>query len=242
MLHRQPLVLVIFFAFVAITSSCRAPNRNTQRGVTTWGTMREVLRQGKSEGRVALANIATPHTIGVGALEGLAGEVTIVDGRVLVASATIGNDDANGVPLVRDATDTDRAALLVLADVPAWKEIELGVCGSYEELERAIAAQLQLRQVDLTDPTPIRVRGIAQQVDFHVIAGSCPIADPAGPAPWRHSCRSETVELIGFYVEGAAGRLTHHTHSSHLHVVAGDLMGHVDAVNLQNAVLLLPSK
>ena len=129
MLHRQPLVLVIFFAFVAITSSCRAPNRNTQRGVTTWGTMREVLRQGKSEGRVALANIATPHTIGVGALEGLAGEVTIVDGRVLVASATIGNDDANGVALGRDATDTDRAALLVLGDVPARKEIEGGVCG-----------------------------------------------------------------------------------------------------------------
>ncbi len=239
-MQRAPLIFSL--ALVSFVSSCTAPPANRLRGVTAWGTMREVLREGKSEGRVGLMGIATSQTVGVGALAGLVGEITIVDGRVLVATARNGTEATEGAPVTRGATTNDQAALLVIADVAAWDEIELGACGSYEELDRAIAKQLRLRQVDPTEPTPVRIRGTAKQVELHVIAGACPVASPSGPAPWRHRCHWEQVELIGFYVEGAAGRLTHHTHNSHLHVVAGDRLGHVDEVAMHEAVLMLPAQ
>jgi hypothetical protein len=50
------------------------------------------------------------------------------------------------------------------------------------------------------------------------------------------------VELVGFFAEGAAGRLTHHGRRSHLHAVADEVMGHLDEVALERAVLLLPMR
>ena len=58
--------------------------------------------------------------------------------------------------------------------------------------------------------------------------------------PWTYVFFA--VQLVGFFAEGAAGRLTHHTHRSHLHAVAGDVMGHLDEVALVHATLLLPSR
>ncbi|MCB9876667.1 MAG: hypothetical protein H6835_03605 [Planctomycetes bacterium] len=210
--------------------------------VTTWGTMREALRLGHSEARVTPTEVATAHTIGVGALAGLAGEVTIVDGDVLIAAPT----NATTAPLVRPATAADRATLLIAAEVPAWRELPLGACASYAELEQRVAEHLVVSGLDLRQPQPVRVTGRATALRLHAIAGACPIARPDGPAPWRFDGDAERVELVGVFVEGAAARLTHHDRRSHLHAVAsggaaGDLvMGHLDEVALHDAVLLLP--
>lgn len=218
---------------IAAASCASAPGAE----VTTWGTLREVLREGHTEARVVLATVAGPNVIGVGALSELRGEVTVVDGRVLVAVP-----GGEGAVTVREATGNDAAALLVLADVPAWIEIPVGACASYEELEATIAAHLERRGDDPSLPRPVRVRGRATHLTLHVIAGACPIANPSGPSPWVFSGPVNEVELLGIYVEGAAGVLTHHTHSSHLHAVADGLMGHLDEVTLEDAVLLLPAQ
>lgn len=228
-----------------LLSACGTPPRVAAPEVQTWGTMREVLREGRSEGRVLLAGIAGPNAIGVGALAGLAGEVTIVDGHVLVATADgpLSEGAAPTMDAVRGTVAGERASLLVLAEVERWETITLTDCASYEELEIAIAVQLRERGHLLTDPVPVRIRGVAEQLELHVIAGACPIATPDGPAPWRYAGAGGEVELVGFYVEGAAGRLTHHNHSSHLHAIAegGQLMGHLDAIALSEVVLLLPT-
>ncbi|MGE3172554.1 MAG: hypothetical protein AB7O97_07985 [Planctomycetota bacterium] len=205
--------------------------------VRSWGTMREVLREGRSEGRVAPAAVTGASTIGVGALESLAGEVTILDGRALVATAAAG--DARCA--VRPAAPTERAALLLVADVPRWTGHAVGPCASYDDLERAIAALLTARGHDLTRPVPVRVRGRARELALHVIAGACPVATPDGPPPWRHRAPAAAVELVGVFVDGGAGRFTHHGRRSHLHAVAGAVMGHLDAVVLDDAVVSLPA-
>ncbi len=204
--------------------------------VRSWGSMREALRNGQSEARVELAGLAGGGAIGVGALAGLAGEVTIANGRVFVA--TVDGDDCH----VTDSPDDGAAAtLLVHAQVTTWRVYPLPDCATYLELEAAIAAELKRHGFDPTIPTPVRVRGHATQLEYHVIAGACPIADPTGPAPWRFARPLDDVELVGFFVEGAAGRFTHHDRRSHLHVLAPQRTGHLDAVSLSDAVLRLPA-
>lgn len=219
----------------AFTALCLlAACHSTPPKVVTFGTMREVLREGHSEGRVLLAGIAGPHTIGVGAMENLLGEITILDGRVLIAEA-----GANACSL-REARSGDRAALLVLAEVPAWQESSLPACASYEELEGLIARRLTELGHDLSQPVPVKVHGKATLLGVHVIAGNCPIANPDGPAPWRWSGAAGEVDLVGVFVTGSAGELTHHTHQSHLHAVAGQVSGHLEEIGLSEAVLYLP--
>lgn len=234
----RPAPLICLLAL----SSCASPH-SAEDGlrVQTWGSMRRVMRDGESEGRVVPVDHVVPQSIGVGALAGLSGEVTVRDGRVLVARAPIA---PGGRPTLEEGTPSDQATLLVLAQVGAWGEIPLGRCADFDALEQAIAQALAARGIDGSEPVPVKVRGRAPHLAFHVIAGACPIANPNGPAPWRYAGPLRAVELLGFYVEGAVGRLTHHGRRSHLHAwsaEAGGLMGHLDAVTLEDSVLLLPA-
>lgn len=230
MLRPWPKVILVAGALQACSVA------DTSGRVTGWGTMREALREGRSEARVALAGLGDDGAIGVGALAGLRGEVTIVDGRVLVARAS-GTECR-----VADAEPGVAATLLVRAEVDGWQEHGLPDCATYEELEAAIARELARCGFDRRRPTPVRIRGRGRHVGYHVIAGSCPIADPDGPEPWRFAGTIDEVELVGIYVEGGAGRWTHHDRKSHLHVVAPGRTGHLDAIDLVDAVLLLPAQ
>ncbi len=229
-------------ATIAVVS-CARPVVIPPIEVSSWGTMREVLRDGDSRGRVALDGLASSTCVGIGALAGLAGEVTIVDGRVLVATADTGarEGDAPSGARVGEAAPADSASLLVLAEVPAWTEVPLGTVPDYAALDDAIARVLRERQAAMSEACPVRIRGRASHLELHVIAGACPIAHPDGPKPFRQTGAVESVELVGFYVEGAAGRLTHHHRRSHLHAVAANGMGHLDEVTLEDAVLLIPA-
>lgn len=208
--------------------------------------MREVMRQGRSEGRVSLADVSRDDgsgrsTIGVGALAGLSGEVTILDGRVFVTEGKVVKTwraEASAPPL-REAKTSEQATLLVLARVPRWEEQALGDCGSYTALEDKIASALRARGRDLSEPQAIRVRGRARRLALHVIAGACPIAQPAGPKPYRFDGSAAEVEVLGIFVEGAIGRLTHHGRRSHLHALAGSHMGHLDEIELEDATLFV---
>jgi hypothetical protein len=200
----------------------------------SFGSMREVMRDGEHQGRAVIAEVSTPFTVGVGALEGLAGEVTIVDGVALVAQRD------GGRVAVRGPRPGERAALLVVAEVDAWQEVSLTDCASYAALEEQVGAALVRLGMDPREPTPMRVTGRAERLTMHVIAGACPIAEPSGPAPWRFDGRAEAVALVGFYVEDAVGVLTHHSRKSHLHALVGGMAGHLDDVSLRDVRLLLP--
>lgn len=227
------VLLCVMLLCLATASAC-STRPDHPDAVRSWGTMREALRHGRSEARVALASLDGVDTVGVGALEGLAGEVTIVDGRVLVAHAE------HGACRVAPAAPGDAATLLVTARVRDWQTRPLADCDDYERLDAAIGSAVRAQGFDPTQPTPVRIRGRASHAAYHVIAGACPIATPEGTPPWRFRGPIDAIELVGIYVEHAAGRLTHHVHRSHLHLVAPGHMGHLDEIALRDAVLLLP--
>lgn len=213
-----------------------APDAAVRPDVQTWGSMREALRDARSEARIRLSDAAVGTSVGVGALAGLAGEVTILDGRALVARAA-----PDGTCQITDADDDDHATLLVTASVPAWRSLPLPDCPDYAALDAAIGSVLRSHGFDPGRATPVRIRGRAANATYHVIAGACPIANPTGTPPWRFQGPLAQVELVGIYAEGAAGRLTHHVHTSHLHLVADGHMGHLDDIDLRSATLQLPA-
>ena len=66
------------------------------------GSMREVMRDGATEGRIALVDAtAGEHTVAIGALEGLQGEFLCIGGDVWIVRAT--NPPPSTV--THDATD-----------------------------------------------------------------------------------------------------------------------------------------
>ena len=75
-------------------------------------------------------------------------------------------------------------------------------CTSLAELEEFARVQLEARGFDLRTPTPIRVQIESGQIGIHVIAGSCPIANPEGPSPWRYEGPVDRGELVGVFVVG----------------------------------------
>ena len=215
-----------------LVTACEAPGPSP----SIYGSMREVLREGRDHGRVELTSVTSPDSVGVGALAGLAGEVTIVDGRAMVSRL-------QGERLrVREARRGEQAALLVTAQVPEWRAWPLLDVQDYAGLEAQVRDRLIEAGFDPCEPTPLRVTGRAERLQLHVIAGACPVATPDGSEPWRYDGPAEAVTLVGFYVEDAVGRLTHHTHSSHLHAHAAAATGHLDDVALCDARLFLPAR
>lgn len=203
--------------------------------------MREVLREGRSEGRVELAQALGPHSVAVGASEGLSAEITVDGGSAHLAEVV----DAAASDGVRERAPRpgERAALLLCADVPAWSEETLPPVADMDELEALVRSAALVRGLDAAAPFPFRVEGRAKRLALHVFDGSCPIANPDGPPPWRFAGEGLDTVLIGFHADDSAGVLTHHSRSSHTHalLVGRGRSGHLDEVAFgAGARLFLP--
>lgn len=231
---------------IAVSACAIAPLWGCGSGtpaVEQYGAMREVMRDGHTEARVRPADaVARPHAVGVGALEGLAGEVTIVDGDVWVARVEDGDVRVTGPA----PADGDRATLLTLAHVARWQSVTIDRDAEGGDVEAIIERAAGERGIDTSDPFPFIIEGAAEGVDLHVINGYCPIAtDPAtiDAEPWRLSISTPTDMLVvGFFAPDAAGVMTHHGTSIHAHAVLSldgeTITGHVDRVDVAPGMTL----
>lgn len=205
------------------------------------------MRGGQTDARIGLAAVGD-DAIAVGALTGLEGEITILDGAVWVARPD-GKDINVSGPI---ASPDDQATLLTLANVRQWDRVELEMNGTAtgSELDRLIERTAREHGIDASRPFPFVIEGVAAQVDIHVINGYClhaPQPMEADMKPWRWSIEAPTaVRIVGFYAADSAGVLTHHGTAIHVHVLVErdgrTITGHIDGVTLQpGATVLLPS-
>lgn len=224
------------------------PSPAAWRGeLRTWGTLREVLRRGHTQGRVSgEAAAERPHSYGIGALEGLSGELLVLDGALWIGEVVEGRGQAFRAV----APAEHRAAFLALAEVQEWHEVVVRERVGPEQLEAFVAAEAERLGLDPSRPFPLLVLGAFAQLELHVLNGACPIADPVPPgspqAPFRLSLPAAEGTIVGVFARGAAGQLTHHGRRTHLHVLVEGpepQVGHVDAVALEpGALLRLPRR
>ncbi len=222
---RSPLHLAVL---ALVLSSCRSIGWEGE--IKRWGTVVEVMRDGRTEGRVRLVDAAQgPETIGVGALEGLAGEISIVDGATWTSRV-----GPNGrVTTLHGSAQDERATFLVTADVGDWVEIPIEVDMDLDQF-----VQLTGWRGGDWNSVPFVVKGKLEALRSHVVNGACPKSSAAvgAHAPARRDSEDVFGMLVGFWTRDTSGTLTHPGESLHVHAIVngdgGGYTSHVESVRL----------
>jgi alpha-acetolactate decarboxylase len=218
--------------------------------VRWFGALSAIMHEGRTEAAAQLADVLPgPHAWGVGALEGLAGEVTILDDRVWLARSKPDGTASISHGEIADADFAQGAALLVVANADAWDELPVSTNIAWSGLDSCLESQLIAHGEALDAPVLLRIDGPVATLRWHVIDGS-KMQPGAGHAAHARSAVSGVLEqadaqLVGFFSRAHQGVFTHMGSHSHFHVVTRDgaLTGHVDGVDLvAGARLLLPRR
>lgn len=240
----------LLFAVAGCTNSNNQTNDHQDvetpvvSSVQHFGPMREVMREGETQSRVRLSDaIAKPHAFAVGALEGLAGEVTIIDGEVWVSR--VASDGTLSITGPQPAGN-DAATLMSISYVTKWHATRIKSACAGHELELLIEEFARSVGIDTNKPFPFKIEGELKNLNLHVINGYCPIAtDPATQAkkPWRNpDFEFASVTIVGFYAPNAVAVMTHHGTAIHAHAIGeadgNQIMGHIDDMTVEPSMTL----
>jgi len=203
--------------WIVAASGCAAPSKPF--ALSRWGSLREVLHDGKTEAKVRLADVCrSSATVGIGAVAELDGEILILDGEPFVSSVA-----ADGKPTTRTGSSAHvGAAMLVVADVPHWKTVRLDQPVDTAEFDKTIRDAAVGAGVDMHSPFPFVLSGSASALEGHVMHGACPEMGSADESkqPYRLKwTEGREVTLVGIYAENAAGVITHHDSNTHIHAL-----------------------
>lgn len=235
---------LITCVLVGLLAGCAS--RTWNGDVQMWGTLRGVLHDGDTSGRIRLEEVAGPHCVGIGAPEHLVGEIVVLDGKTWVAQT-----DGQGVMRTHHpAAPNTMATFLATATVPLWIRERTNARLSLGQLEQSVRAAAAKNGLNPATPFPFVVEGRFSTIELHVLNGRCPFAQPEvddDPAhdPIRIRVNGVRGILVGFYSEGPPGILTHAGTRVHVHAVLQDdrhTAGHVDAVTVEpGAAIGLPA-
>jgi len=249
MIRRETLTLclsTILIALVVAVSGFRGatPEWPTVE-VRSFGMLREIIRQGRIEGRARIKDAADgTHAYALGALAGLHGEFVMLDGRAHLSRP----DGRGGTHNSVSEAGEDSVALMVAARVPSWRTVPVDAPISLDALEDTLAARATALGLQKGGPFPFLVQGGLHDLRWHVVDGS---RIPPGPsdhqthmkAAVRGARDTVTATLLGFYSDHHVGVLLHHDRDVHVHVLLppDGIAAHVDGVTLDaGAVLRLP--
>lgn len=246
--HDCSTCLMLLWVAVVLPG-CTVGQSQSTGELLLYGGMHETIGQQQHHGRVELEQVVRiPHFYGVGAMEGLEGEITIADS---VPVATVA-PDGRPRPI---APANVKAALLVGQSVPAWTRIELNRDVPHGRFDDAVADAASQQRFDLTRPFMFVIEGEFRDVRLHVINGACPLHArmhklELQPEDQPFELEAETVSgtLVGVYAADSVGKLTHPDTSVHIHLIYTDpetgkpVTGHIERIGIAaGAVLKLPA-
>ena len=205
------------------------------------GQMRNVMMKGDLSAHFDLASLrGTKGLYAVGPVEGLKGEITVLDGKPSITSLR------DGKPTVGEAWP--KACFLVYATVEAWQKMPIPKeIDSLEKLEEFVLGAAKKVNLDLTKPFPFLVTGTPKLLKYHVIwkTDSLPHTKALHEqAKHIFEMKDQEVQMIGFYSDSHHGIFTHHDSNVHVHARStdGKAAGHVEALTLgENMQLHLPA-
>jgi acetolactate decarboxylase len=206
------------------------------------GAVKNVHQGLDFSGKIALSPLAElPHLYAVGPLANLRGEVTIWDGKPLIArvissQVKVGNDLRG------------KACFLVYASVERWQTTTLSSAVTASEIDQIVKNTATKCGINVDQPFPFLIEGVAKSARYHVMNRT--ESTPPSPGPESHekakvrfTIEDNPVSILGFYSEHHQGIFTHHSSFVHMHVKAGDdkIAGHLETIELEpGARLLLP--
>jgi acetolactate decarboxylase len=222
-----------------------APTSISGVGYELWfvGAQRETMAQGKLGAILDLRTLANePDLYGIGPIEQLRGEVTVINSHSALAS--IG---ADGRVRVRESFETG-VPFFVWTKVPLWRPVPVPAeVRSFEDLERYVPKIAAAVGLDPDKPLPFLLSGRADLIEFHILhrTGVGPYSlDMLKQIQVPFTGVQEEAAIIGFYSAKHRGIFTPADSDIHLHFQTPDNSnsGHVTKLELgQKVTLSLPA-
>lgn len=215
------------------------------------GAMHETIGKRQHQARVGVAEISgTPHFYGVGALEGLKGEITVLDSVAYITRVT-----PEGALQPAPPADA-KATLMVGQSIERWTRHTVTEAVPHERFDEAIGAMAGGVGEETAEPFVFVIEGAFTDVRLHVINGACPIHArinkleiAEADRPFELDVQNVSGTLVGVYAANSVGRLTHPATKTHTHLIFTDqktgerVTGHVERVGLaKGAALRFPTR
>ncbi|MCA9728932.1 MAG: methyltransferase domain-containing protein [Candidatus Eisenbacteria bacterium] len=204
--------------------------------VQVFGSMRAMIHERPTTPAAFLADLpAGADLYGIGALHGLAGEITIVAGRIGLSHPQSDTEERTVFETSSDA----EADLLVTARVPAWRAVVLDRPLGFADLDEEIPHLLASLGLEPEGRIPFLIEGPFDRVQWHVIDGR---RIPEGVTSHQaHRDAAVLLErehasgvLVGFWSTHDEGVFTHMGSKTHIHCALSDP---VSAGHLEDVVL-----
>lgn len=228
-------------ATVILLFSCTEKPAAHDYEVQYYGALKTLMMEGDLTGTTTLVEYEYIENLyALGASENLKGEIQVFNSKV---HNTFNNNDT----LQFDNTYTGKAALLVFAQVPNWKSINIpDSIKSPASLEGFIAQAAEKNEQNIEKPFPFLLEGEVSSLKWHVIDWK---EGDSIHSPQKHKeaglqgiLKNEKVEILGFYSTSHHRIFTHHSSNVHMHFKddRDSLAGHVDELIPRKMVLRLP--
>lgn len=223
--------LTLWLAILSL-SSCNKPPKT--REIEVFGKLREIMMEQKLHSRVSLTDFeGKPNLYALGALENLAGEITIIGGKSWLSKV-------KDSTLVIQNGYEEKAALLVATQVEEWSGTSL------KSIESTAMLSDELEKLaPESEPFPFMLKGKFTSLEWHIING--PGATARNHDAYKAAGISRTDEalegtVIGFFSKNHQGTFTHHGSFLHMHFVSENekLTGHVDGLSFEDVELFIP--
>lgn len=195
------------------------------------------------KGNILLDTLAKNNLYGLGPYGKMQGEITIINGKPLIAEAL-----ADGSARVSQTWKAE-APFFVYQQVPEWTSYEFkSKVNDLNGLQVAIEAMANQNGYDLSIPFAFRIIGNMTSFTTHIVTPRSPDVPgyQAGKNQINYDFTNSLGELIGFYSQHHQGVYTPKSSNIHVHFVSHDFtqMGHVDKISLSNETytLMFPAR
>jgi acetolactate decarboxylase len=196
------------------------------------GAMKNVMKKGELFGTIDLDSLSNKtHLYGMGPVEYLTGEITVVDGRAFKSTV-----QSNGEMKVEE-TFVVKAPFFGYSQINSWKEVELpDSIHSIAQLESFLNETTH----EIARPYFFKLKGKISNAKIHVVnlpkgsKVSSPEEAHVGQAVF--SIKDKDAEIIGFFSTEHQTIFTHHSTFLHMHLITDDLlqMGHIDELKIDS--------
>jgi len=226
-------------AFIVLVCIRCSPSKGTEEregsSVMIAGEMRRVMQMGDLSASIDLDSIQNKdYLYGIGPMDSLKGEITVLDGKAYSSSLT------DGEVTVREGFQI-KAPFFVYANVSSWDEFFLPDSIKNEtDLDHFITAISQQRRA----PFAFKLITQIDTTNIHVVAlpTGTVINSPADThiGQMDLTLTNLPVEIVGFFSTSHKGVFTHHDSNIHMHLITADRrsMGHVDVLRFKGSTTL----
>lgn len=235
--------IVLLVLLTGLSACSDAPRSSWDDQVEYVGALRAIMHQNDVTPKTFLDQLTPGDSLyGLGAVAYLKGEIIVLEGEPIVATA----DSSDSVTLSNDPKTG--ACLMVATHVASWSEVAIPAeISTQAALEDFIVGAADQWGVNTEKPFPFRLEGRFKSMDWHVIdweSGDTEHSHQKHIESGPHGTLSEVdATLLGFYSTKHTGVFTHYDSDVHMHMVLQDrsLAGHVDGFIPGELTLFLPA-